>query len=233
MKKDNSFTVIVLAAGRGERVGGNTKKQFIPVCGRPLLYYSLRTISDSSASAIIIVTSAEDVEYVRNEIVDRYSFSRVKAIVKGGAERYYSVYEGLKSVDTPYVLVHDGARACVSVELVEAVALAATEYGACEAAVPATDTIKLSDEEGFVSLTPARKDVWAMQTPQGFESDLIREAYERLFLSGDLDDITDDAMVVQRAFPDRRIRLVEGSYDNIKVTTPKDILLVETMIKSE
>ncbi len=230
MTKDNSYSVIVLAAGRGLRVGGNIKKQFIPVRGKPLLYYPLKTITESAASQIIIVASREDVVYVEQDIVSKYSFSKVKCVVSGGAERYLSVYEGLKQVDTPYVLIHDGARACVSRDIIEAVARGAFLYRACEAAVPATDTIKLSDENGFVSMTPLRKSVWAMQTPQGFETELIMRAYEKLFSTQDTDGITDDGMLLQRAFASQQIKLIEGSYDNIKVTTPKDIVLAESIL---
>ncbi len=255
----NDFSVILLAAGSGLRMGGDTKKQFIKVSERPLIYYPLRAFEECGAGEIVLVVAAEDMDFVKQDIIGRFGFTKVSAIVSGGAERYLSVYEGLKRVTKPYVLVHDGARACVTAQVIEAVMRETAEYEACEAAVPSVDTVKLADDNGFVKMTPDRSRVWSIQTPQGFRTELLREAYERLFAVGKVSvsvkgakrpvftgkgstvseknvsgnpftGITDDAMVVERAFPDQKIRLVMGSYDNIKVTTPKDLAIVEGIL---
>lgn len=255
----SDFSAILLAAGKGLRMGGDVKKQFIEVAGRPLIYYPLKVFEESDAAEIVLVVAAEDAEFVRDEIVGRFGFQKVTAIVSGGAERYLSVYEGLKRVTKPYVLVHDGARAGVTPQIVADAALAAMEYGACEVAVPSVDTVKLADDEGFVEMTPDRSRVWSIQTPQGFRTELLRGAYERLFavgrntasgkdggfsvsdgegrlvseesaLGSPFAGITDDAMVVERAFPEQMIKLVMGSYDNIKVTTRKDLAVAEGVL---
>lgn len=238
----NEFSVILLAAGSGLRMGGNVKKQFIEVAGRPLIYYPLKTFEESNAGEIILVVASEDVDFVTDEIVGRFGLRKVSAVVSGGRERYLSVYEGLKHVANPYVLVHDGARACVTGQVIADAARMAVEYDACEVAVPSVDTVKLADEDGFVKMSLDRSQVWAIQTPQAFRTELLREAYEKLFsgermpVSGDsgLNDpftgITDDAMVVERAFPDQKIKLVMGNYDNIKVTTPEDLAIVEGIL---
>lgn len=226
----SDFSVVLLAAGSGSRMGGKIKKQYLEVSGRPLIYYPLKAFSDSDVTDIILVVSEGDEDYVKKEIVDKYGFGKVSCIVKGGKERCFSVYEGLKEVKNEYVLVHDGARCLISDDIISRAVEATIEYEACEVAVPSVDTVKISDADGFVSITPDRGNVWSIQTPQGFRTSVLRDAYEILFEKGEeaFAGITDDAMVVERAYPDRKIKLVMGSYDNIKVTTPRDISVCES-----
>ena len=223
---DTGFSAIILAAGAGLRMGGTVKKQFISVEGHPLIYYPLRTFEDSPVDDIIIVAPNEMASYVDEQIVRPYGFSKVKKIVFGGEERYLSAYEGLKAVENPYVLIHDGVRPCVSRQVIYSAMEATKKYSCCEVAVPSVDTIKICDDEGFVENTPDRSKVWNVQTPQGFRTKLLRDAYEKLFAAGDTDGLTDDAMVIERAFPEMRIKLVMGDYENIKVTTKNDLALV-------
>lgn len=229
---DTAFSVILLAAGSGLRMGAATRKQYIEVGGFPLIYYPLSVFEKSAAAEIILVVPDGDLEYVKRDIVDRYGFRKVSAIVAGGKERYLSVYEGLRQVKRPYVLVHDGARACITEQVIRDVADASVEYGACEAAVPSVDTVKIADPDGFVQMTPPRQQVWSIQTPQGFKTGLLRDAYRVVFEKDMTEGLTDDAMLVERAFPEHRIRLVQGDDRNIKVTTPKDLAIAEGILAS-
>ena len=228
--KDVNFSVIMLAAGSGHRMGTDIRKQYMEVGGYPLIYYPLKVFEESEAGEIILVVPPGDTETVRCQIVERYDIQKVTQIVEGGPERYLSVRNGLQHVTKPYVLVHDGARACITSRVIRDVAEAAVAYGACEAAVPSVDTVKIADEEGFVQMTPPRQQVWSIQTPQGFRTQLFREAYQVVFDRGLTQGLTDDAMLVERAFPEQKVRLVMGDDRNIKVTTPKDLPIVERFL---
>ena len=243
------FSVILLAAGKGLRMKHTakkqftdvpekglrmnltTKKQFIEVHGRPLLYYPLLAFEKSDVEEIIIVTGKEDISFVQEEIVHRFSFQKVSHIVPGGEERYLSVFEGLKWVKNPYVLVHDGVRVCVTEEIIHRTMDATVQYKACEVAIPSVDTVKIADSDGFVAMTPERETVWAIQTPQGFLTDILRSSYEKIFAEHNTKGITDDAMVVERGNPSCKIWLVQGEDTNIKVTTEKDLKIVEEFLR--
>lgn len=230
----DEFSVILLAAGSGSRMGSDVKKQYMHLGGVPLLYYSLKVFEKSEATEVVLVVSPGDEEYVKKQIVYEHGFSKVSAIVAGGSERYLSVYEGLKVAKGPYVMVHDSARCCVTDRIVTDAYKACLEHKASVVGVPSVDTVKISDGFDFVEKTPLRNNVWSIQTPQTFSRDLLVKAYEKLWSSEDEDafeGITDDAMVVERAFPDQKIKLVMGSYNNIKVTTPKDIAVAEEILK--
>lgn len=224
-------TAIVLAAGQGKRMKTKVQKQFLLLNGKPLLYYSLACFQNSrEIDEIILVTGKESLDFCRKEIVDFYGFSKVKAIVPGGKERYDSVYAGLCACEgADYVLIHDGARPFVTEEIICRIKEAVIVYQACIAGMPSKDTVKIADEGQMVAATPKRSLVWTIQTPQAFSYELIKEAHEKA-RQGDMNEITDDAMVVE-AFSDQSIRLVEGSYENIKVTTPEDIFLAEKILK--
>lgn len=214
---------VVLAAGQGKRMKSRIQKQFLLIKEKPVLYYTLQAFEKSPLiSGIILVTGKEEIEYCRQEIVEKYGFAKVKKIVAGGKERYHSVYEGLKAVEgAEYVFIHDGARPFVDHAMLERLYGAVKEYGACVAGMPVKDTIKLSDEKGFAAQTPERNRVWQVQTPQTFDYPLIRDAYEKL-MEEKLEGVTDDAMVVE-SMTDHKVKLVEGSYRNIKITTPEDL----------
>lgn len=225
-------TAIVLAAGSGRRMNSATKKQYINIDGKPLVYYALKAFCDSERiDRIIIVTASEDIDYFRQSIVEKYGISKVSKIISGGKERYNSVYNGLQeAVDSDYVFIHDGARPFVTSEEIDILAEAVEKHKACIAAVRTKDTVKISDEEGYVIDTPIRSNVWLVQTPQVFAYDIIYKAYEKMMKSGDA-DITDDAMVVER-YGRCNIKLIELSYENIKVTTPEDIYVVQGILES-
>lgn len=224
-------TAIVLAAGQGNRMNSSVQKQFMMLEGYPLIYYALHAFEQSRVDDIILVTGEKDIGYCRSEIVRRYQFQKVSRIVAGGSERYLSVYEGLRAVaDTDLVLIHDGARPLVTEAVIERTIQAAATYGSGIAAVPAKDTIKIVDEEHFAVQTPSRDNVWMMQTPQTFRYQDILRAYE-VVAERQIANITDDAMVLERAFQ-QPVKIVEGSYDNIKVTTKEDLLIAAVFLKN-
>lgn len=228
------IAAIVLSAGSGKRMKSDVPKQYLDLAGKPVIYYSLKSFQDSEVDEIVLVAGADDIEYCRTEIVERYNLTKVRRIVAGGRERYDSVYEGLKAVgEADYVLIHDGARPMLTGEMIARSLQAARQDGACVLAVPVKDTIKVADAEHFASHTPKRSSLWAVQTPQVFSYPFICRAYEKLFLdrqSGkEVPQITDDAMVAE--YGGAKVRLVDGCYENIKITTPEDMLLAEALLK--
>lgn len=227
---------IVLAAGSGSRMHSNVKKQYMEINGKPLIYYALKAFEDSFTDEVVLVVSPGDIDYCKREIVDKFGFTKVKSIVEGGAERYDSVRFGLHAIsdDTDYVMIHDGARPFVTEDIMKRAVDAARENMACVVGMPVKDTIKVADENGFAKETPDRKTLWMIQTPQTFEYSLIRKLYDKLEedkeeIKAKGINITDDAMVVE-TFSDVKVKLVEGSYNNIKVTTPEDIGIAQAIL---
>lgn len=222
-------SAIVLAAGSGKRMGTAVKKQYLSIKGMPVLAYSLRCFARQPfIKEIVLVTSGEEIDYCRKEIVEKYKIAKVKCIIPGGKERCDSVYEGLKQCrDTAYVFIHDGARPFISGELLARLYADVQQYKACIAAVPVKDTIKIADEEGNIRHTPERRLVWQAQTPQVFERQLILDSYTKA-LKEQTAVLTDDASCVEYA-GNRAVHLTEGSYDNIKITTPEDLLTAKLL----
>lgn len=221
---------VVLAAGVGSRMKSDRPKQFMELLGKPVLYYPLQVFQDSFIEEIVLVTGKNEIEYCKKEIVEKYGFQKVKAVVAGGKERYHSVYEGLKACgDCDYVYIHDGARPFVEHDMLEKAYTAVEQYGACVIAVKAKDTIKIADENGIVQSTPDRNMVWQMQTPQVFDYHAIKKAHELVMDRTEL-SITDDAYVYECAFQ-KPIKLVEGSYENIKITTPEDMDIAKRFLE--
>ena len=229
---------IVLAAGSGSRMNSDVKKQYMEIGGKPLIYYSLKAFEESMIDDIVLVVSRGDIDYVHKEIVEKYGFDKVTAIVEGGLYRYHSVRLGLEAADPScdYAFIHDGARPFVNRDIITRSLHAVKEYGACVVGMPVKDTIKLADDKGFAQSTPDRSKTWMIQTPQTFSFGLILDLYRRLDREeGELMakglNITDDAMVVEY-FTDKKVKLVEGSYNNIKITTPEDIPAAEAILRT-
>ena len=224
-------TAIVLAAGQGKRMHSKIQKQFLEIGGKPVLYYSPHCFQESPLIRdIILVTGEEMISYCEQEIVKKYGFSKVRKVTAGGKERYDSVYAGLLCCqDTDYVYIHDGARPFITEEMVQRGYEAVKRNNACVMGMPSKDTVKLADSSGYVKETPDRKIVWNIQTPQIFSYDLIRGAYESI-RKKDMTGVTDDAMVVEQE-TGTKILLVEGSYQNIKITTPEDLAIAEAFLR--
>lgn len=236
-------TAIALAGGQGRRMGTDIQKQYLDISGKPLLYYSLHVFEESEIiDDVVLVVGEGQEEYVRKEIIDRYGFEKVVHIVEGGKERYDSVWAGLQvvqvlqngHVDTAeqeenYVFIHDSARPFVTEAILERSYSKVRECRACVVGMPSKDTVKLVDEHAFAKETPDRNYVWIIQTPQVFETSLIFEAYSRLMREKCI-QVTDDAMVVEQMMG-LPVKMVEGSYENIKITTPEDLDIAEVFVK--
>ena len=234
--KEKKVAAVCLAAGQGKRMESKVQKQYLLIQDKPVLYYSLKAFQDSSVEEVVLVVGAGEEEYCQKEIVEKYEFTKVKAIVAGGKERYHSVFHGLQAVrEADYVLIHDGARPFLTQEIIERCVEGAKEYRACVAGMPVKDTIKLADSEGNIESTPERSRVWMIQTPQSFEYSLIKDAYTTLIEQENKGiktsiPVTDDAMVVEY-FLNQKVHLVYGSYENIKITTPEDMRIAEAFLK--
>lgn len=225
------ITAIVLAAGAGKRMNSSVHKQYMLLEGKPVIYYALKKFEQSAVTDIILVVGAGEIEYCQNEIIDKYAIQKVSGIVEGGKERYHSVYEGLKAAaGSDYVLIHDGARPFVTEDIIRRSIASAREHHACVVGMPVKDTIKVVGEDGFAKETPARSSLWQVQTPQSFSYTLILEAYKKVIAEGD-SAVTDDAMVLEQV-TGQKVKVIEGSYQNIKITTPEDILVAEAYLKT-
>lgn len=225
---EEKITAIVLAGGSGKRMGAALKKQYLSLAGRPVLYYSLKAFQDSRADKIILVSNEK--EYCMKEIVQKYGLDKVAEIVPGGAERVDSSYAGLRAAEgSDYVLIHDGARPFLTGEVIDASICAAKEHGACAVGMPVKDTVKLADADGFAEKTPDRGRTWQIQTPQAFSYPLILKAYEKVIKERP-HGITDDASAVEYGHF-AKVKLIFGSYGNIKITTPEDMVVAEALYR--
>lgn len=238
---------IVLAAGSGSRMNSDVAKQYMMLCGKEVLFYSLQTFQNyADIKNIILVTREEEISYCKENIVARYGFDKVGTICAGGKERYESVYNGLVSseaAEDDIVLIHDAARPFVTAQMIDDSICAAREYGACTVGMPVKDTIKIVDENNFGIDTPERSRVYQVQTPQTFQYGLLMSAYENMLsqknhmsndekMSNKIDNkkqaddknykITDDTMLVEQ-YRGVRSKIVPGAYENIKITTPEDM----------
>ncbi len=234
MYNSQHITVIIPAAGIGKRMQtayGETRKQFILIHDKPVLYYTLRPFQESEwVDDIIVVCEKEWIEFVEKEIIKRYKFNKVIKIVEGGAHRQDSVYNGLKAIGrADIVLVHDGVRPVISGSKIIEVIKAAIDHNAAILAVKVKDTMKKQDSDGFVAQTLNRDQLWNVQTPQCFEYQLLIHAFEKAYQEGFYG--TDESMLVERLGVN--VKIVEGDYENIKITTPEDVSFVESRIQKK
>ena len=233
--EETKNTCILLAAGKGQRLGGPVPKQYQLLSGKPLMAWSLTTFVKSPAvTDIVLVIPEGDGDYVRESILTKIpgAAEKVRALVPGGAERYLSVGNGLSSITWPcdYVFVHDGARPMIQEETIERLLADAKTYGSAIAGVRSKDTVRITDEDGCGISTPDRRNVWIVQTPQVFRKDLLDRAYEKLREEPErAKSITDDGMVVE-TFAGVSVHMCEASYDNLKVTTPDDLAAAQVLL---
>ena len=208
-------TAIVLAAGKGSRMHSEIQKQYMTLLDRPVITYALEAFEKSSVDEIILVVAPGEIEYAQENILDRYDYKKVSGIITGGAERYDSVYKALCSMpEEGYVLIHDGARAFITPELIEFCIEQVKKDKSCVMGMPVKDTIKIVDEDRYAVSTPPRSTMWQIQTPQCFVTAEIREAYQKMMEAGD-DSVTDDGMVME-TYGIRGVRMIKGSYENMK-----------------
>ncbi|MFQ6113011.1 MAG: 2-C-methyl-D-erythritol 4-phosphate cytidylyltransferase [bacterium] len=225
-------SAIIVAAGQGQRIGGSVPKQFQSVCGKPILYYTLQKFENCALIEDIVLVSLKDwLLYVSQDIVDHFGFKKVRKIVAGGNARQDSVFAGLKALEASVdlVAVHDAVRPFISIEKIEQTIKACEKYGAAILAVPPRDTIKV-EKAGFVQNTLFRNSLWSVQTPQIFKYEILYSAYLKAFEKGVYG--TDEAALVEK-FGNAKIKIVEGEYKNIKITTPLDLKLAETILRTE
>ena len=220
---------VVPAAGSGSRMGAQIPKQYLLLAGIPLLGHTLKVLEASPViQDIVVVTGPGEEEYCWENIVKGLGITKIKAIVSGGKERQDSVYSGILALSPvpDLVVIHDGARPLLNPAGLLAVVEAAARYGAATLAVPAKDTVKLADEDELVARTLPRGRLWLTQTPQAFRRDLLLRAHRAAREANYLG--TDDAGLVERlGFP---VKLVRGSYRNIKVTTPEDLIIAQALL---
>lgn len=227
----NISTAVIVAAGKGRRMGTEISKQFLPLCGKEILAHTVEKFEQAACIRdIILVTGGDALQDVR-QMAQEYGWKKIISVTEGGKERQDSVFLGLQQVpqDTEIVLIHDGVRPFVTEEILERSIAAAKETGGCVAGVPAKDTIKVCDAEGFAIATPNRSTLRQIQTPQTFRRKEILAAYEKAKADGFLG--TDDASVAEHSgFP---VRVIMGSYSNIKITTKEDLLIGAAFLKEE
>lgn len=250
-------SAIVLAGGSGSRMNSSTAKQYMDLCGAPVVVHALKTFQQSEVvDEIVLVTRLEDIEYARTELVQKYDLTKVSAIVAGGKERFDSVWQGILATgacrqesapegadgsdgtDGPHpspdhadgdiILIHDGARPLVSLEMIRASVEAAVTYGSCTVAVPVKDTIKVV-KDGFGIDTPDRSGLYQVQTPQTFRRAVITAAHEA-FRKDPRPGITDDTMLVEE-YLTMQVYIVPGAYSNLKITTPEDLDIAAVLLE--
>lgn len=225
-----SIAAIVLAAGAGKRMNSAVRKQYLTLGGKPVLFFSLKAFEESEVTEIVLVVGEGEAEYCREQIIDKYGIRKISAVVEGGRERYHSVYAGLAAVrGADYVLIHDGARPLLTADIIERSITAVKLHDACVVGMPVKDTIKIVSEDGFSAETPDRSSLWQIQTPQTFFYPLIWEAYESVITKEEC-AVTDDAMVLERT-TGKRVKVIEGNYRNIKITTPEDLIVAEAYLQ--
>ena len=222
MNNKKKTAVIIAAAGTGKRMGSSIPKQYLKIGGEPILLKSVRAFCDNKEIDWIVVVTNGDYIQACLEMKDRYGLDKIQAVIEGGEERQDSVYRAIVEIDRlcpeiEYVLVHDGARPFVRQETINAVLEAAEEKGAAVACVPVKDSIR-QEKDGESANLP-RQRLYAVQTPQGFQKEILRKAYEQAFADGYYG--TDDAILAERI--GQSVALVRGTYDNIKITTREDM----------
>ncbi|MBR6513994.1 MAG: 2-C-methyl-D-erythritol 4-phosphate cytidylyltransferase [Clostridia bacterium] len=222
---------IIVAGGSGSRMGGNVTKQMMELDGIPVVVRTILAFEKTPAvKDIIIVAKADEID-IYKEFVKKYSFKKVRRIVKGGDTRQESVLNGFKKIDDDcdFVAIHDGARCLVTPKIIEKVLHEAELHEAASAANPVKDTVKITNKEGFVLSTPDRATLWAAQTPQIFRADLYRAAAFMALKEGY--GATDDNSLVEHL--GGKVKMVDCGYRNIKITTPEDIYIAQMLLKEE
>lgn len=223
-------SAVIVAGGKGSRMGSSMNKQYLGLNGKAVLAHTIDQFERChQIDEIIVVVGEGEVDYCTRQIWKKYGFLKIKSIVPGGKMRQDSVYNGLLGVSpkTEIVVIHDGARPLIKEAQIKASIEGAIEVGACVVGVPVKDTIKVCNQNQFIIQTPSRDTLWAVQTPQTFQYQKILKAYKEANVN-DL-QVTDDAMMVEAlGYP---VKMIHGRYDNIKITTPEDLVIAQGMMK--
>lgn len=231
ISNSNFVSAIIVAAGKGTRMNMSINKQFVDLNDSPLLAHTIKVFQNTAIiNEIVIVVNEDDIDFVRNSIVEKYLYTKVSKIVAGGDQRQSSVYNGIRNLNphADLIAIHDGARPFVTSDIIMNAISAAIENSSAICAVKVKDTIKTSSEDGFVDKTLERNCLWSVQTPQVFRSDILVKAHEDAITNGYLG--TDDAVLVERI--GIKTKIVPGSYNNIKITTKEDLAFAQAIISS-
>ena len=222
---------LIPAAGKGHRMRSSVKKPYLTLAGKPILAHTIQQFEQNSAvDAIVVIVDETDFKTCGTTVVDPYPWTKLQPLVAGGATRQESVQNGIHALspDVDFVIVHDGVRPFVTDETIFACLEAAEVYGAAVAAVPVKDTIKVANTDQFVLETPGRERLWAVQTPQVFRKSLLEAAHQSA-RQHHLIGTDDAALVEQLGVP---VKLVQGSYENLKITTQVDMQIAEVLLKN-
>ncbi len=226
---NSKVCTLIPAAGKGSRMAHSVKKPYLELARKPILAHTIQRFEENSAvDAIFVIVDQADFSECDATVLRPYAFTKVQKLVDGGETRQISVYNGIRalSADVDFVIVHDGVRPFVTDEVIFACLAAADECGAAVAAVPVKDTIKIANPDRFIVETPAREQLWAVQTPQVFRKSLLEEAHQAAH-ARQLTATDDASLVEQLGFP---VKLVKGSYANLKITTPVDLQIAEVLL---
>lgn len=224
------IVALIAAAGKGKRMNTRISKPFILISGKPILAYTLEKFEKCKLiDKIYLVVSPEEKEICHKNIILKYNFSKVQELVDGGETRQDSIYNGLKALDkdADIVVIHDGARPLVEESIIQDSIEKAQEYGAAITVIPIKDTVKKSENNFFISKTLNREEIWRAQTPQTFKYDIILSAYHQAYKDKHL--ATDDAAIVESY--GYKVKLIIGSEENIKITTPFDLIVADIFLK--
>ena len=222
-------SAIIVASGKGARMKGTMRKQYLDLSGRPVLAHSIMAFdSCSQVEEIFLVVPKEDIEYCQNKILSLLDLKNQINLVYGGAKRQDSVYNGLQAItkNTDTVVIHDGVRPFIQPEDLKECILGSKKFGACILGIPASDTLKSVDKSDIIETTLPRENIWLAQTPQAFQYDIILKAHETARRDGYVG--TDDASLVERLGED--VKIINGSRFNIKITKKEDLAIAKAMI---
>ncbi|MDI7259254.1 MAG: 2-C-methyl-D-erythritol 4-phosphate cytidylyltransferase [Thermodesulfobacteriota bacterium] len=223
---------VIVSAGKGQRFLKGRKKQFFSLDGKPILAHAIDQFEACPLiRQILLVVGQEDLDYCLEEIVEKYRYRKISQIIPGGKRRQESVKNGLDALpgDAEIIVIHDGVRPFVTKEMIEESIRSASRFGAVVTAIPVKDTIKMAHPDGTVLKTLERESLYQAQTPQTFQAPMIKEAYLRATEDGFIG--TDDASLVERL--GMKVHILPGSYANIKITTPEDLILANLFLKGK
>ena len=227
---NSKICTLIPAAGEGNRLKSAVKKPYVALAQKPILTHTIQRFEQNPAvDEIFVLVNEADFEMCRATVLAPYAFQKVQPLVAGGATRQQSVHNGVRALpaDTDFVIVHDGVRPFVTDETIFACLDAAAEWGGAVAAVPVKETIKMANAEDFIVETPPRERLWTVQTPQVFRKSLLEEAHQ-IAEEKQLTATDDAALVEHLGYP---VKLVNGSYANVKITTPEDLRIANVFLQ--
>lgn len=230
MGKDVFVSALIAAAGQGKRMKSDLNKQYLNLQNKPVVAHTLEIFDKCRLiDEIILIIREDEMEYCNKEVINKYKYNKPIKIVAGGKERQESIFNGLKAADdnSSVIIAHDGARPFITEDIIEESIYVALEFKAVGVGVPVKDTIKVVDINNNIINTPNRNTLWQIQTPQTFRYDILMKAHKKALEDNYFG--TDDSVLVERI--GYNVKMIAGSYENIKITTPEDLLLGEAILR--